>query len=315
MDGITHMKAVQYLETWRPWMSLYGTRIRPVAPVGSLSRVGVNDPSLLHRSLPDELLYEVFSRAAPYALGRGACVCRKWRHAIRHPALWRGACLKAWQMFGVQENERIVKESYGGSWKRMWIERPRLRYDGIYVSRNTYIRAGITEWKITNPVHLVCYYRYIRFFSYGKFLYKTTPMKLKEVARYIQGRPSKADCVFGGRYTIAGDQVDAAILYPGERPTVLRIRLSIRGTTPGANDRMDLVSLITSGVGEDVHMEDDDDVMDEVEGWGEEETHDPDIPAVKHKRGTATFVFVPLEEVETSLLNLPVDRMDYYVPG
>jgi hypothetical protein len=26
---------------------------------------------------------------------------------------------------------------------------------GLYVSRNTYIRAGIAEWRTTNPVHLV----------------------------------------------------------------------------------------------------------------------------------------------------------------
>ncbi|KAL3678700.1 hypothetical protein R1sor_021656 [Riccia sorocarpa] len=352
-----NMKGVMYLETKRPWMSLYGTRIRPVPPVGSLSRVPVNDPSLLHRTLPDELLYEVFSRTSPYALGRGACVCRKWRYAIRLPALWRGACLKAWQacpvapvfisadlalrlftysgfvlysraftnisvftalssdqMFGVHENERIVREAYGGSWKRMWVERPRVRFDGIYVSRNTYIRAGITEWKIKNPVHLVCYYRYIRFYPAGKILYKTTPMKLREVAKYIQGRPSKADAVFVGRYNLAHDQAEAAILYPGMRPTVLRIRLRIRGTTPGANNRMDLVSLITSGVGEDAPA-DEEDVLEAVEGWEEDETHDPDVPAVIHRRGVATFVFVPFEEVETSVLNLPVEKMDYYVPG
>jgi hypothetical protein len=26
------------------------------------------------------------------------------------------------------------------------------------VSRNTYIRAGVAEWKVTNPVHLVYFY-------------------------------------------------------------------------------------------------------------------------------------------------------------
>ncbi|KAL2609824.1 hypothetical protein R1flu_028397 [Riccia fluitans] len=293
---------------------LYGTRIRPIPPVGSVSRIPVDDPSLLHRTLPDELLYEVFSRASPYALGVGACVCRKWRYAIRLPALWRGACLKAWQMFGVQENERIARVSYGGSWKRMWIERPRIRYDGIYVSRNTYIRQGITEWKNKNPVHLVCYYRYIRFYPGGKILYKTSPLKLKEVAKYIQGRPSKVDAVFAGRYNLAHDQAEAAILYPGLRPTVLRIRLRIRGTTSGANNRMDLVSLITSGVGEDAPA-DEENVLEAVEGWDEDETHDPDVPAVTHRRGVATFVFVPFEEVETSVLNLPVEKMDFYVPG
>lgn len=32
-----------------------------------------------------------------------------------------------------------------------------LEFLGLYVSRNTYIRAGIAEWKISNPVHIVCF--------------------------------------------------------------------------------------------------------------------------------------------------------------
>ena len=48
------------------------------------------------------------------------------------------------------------------SWRAMYLERPHLRFDGLYVSRNTYIRTGVTEWRVKNPVHLVCYYRYFR---------------------------------------------------------------------------------------------------------------------------------------------------------
>ena len=48
------------------------------------------------------------------------------------------------------------------SWRMMYLERPHLRFDGLYVSRNTYIRTGVTEWRVKNPVHLVCYYRYFR---------------------------------------------------------------------------------------------------------------------------------------------------------
>ena len=44
----------------------------------------------------------------------------------------------------------------------MYVERPHLRFDGLYCSRNTYIRTGVTEWRVKNPVHLVCYYRYFR---------------------------------------------------------------------------------------------------------------------------------------------------------
>jgi hypothetical protein len=50
----------------------------------------------------------------------------------------------------------------------MFLDRPHLRFDGVYVSRNTYLRTGVVEWKIKNPVHLVCYFRYYRFFPDGE---------------------------------------------------------------------------------------------------------------------------------------------------
>lgn len=34
-----------------------------------------------------------------------------------------------------------------------------------------------------------------------------------------------------------------------------------------------------------------------------------------HKRGLSPYVFVPWEHVATTYLNLPVEKMDFYVPG
>ncbi|XP_031489108.1 F-box protein 7 [Nymphaea colorata] len=303
-----------FLDTERPWLSLYGIRVRPIPPFGSASSRPFIDSALLHRCLPDELLHEIFMRMTPYSLGRAACVCRKWRFTIRNPIFWRNACLKTWQISGPVENYKLVQSLYEGSWRKMWLSRPRARTDGLYVSRNTYIRAGVAEWKITNPVHLVCYYRYIRFFPTGKFLYKNSSQRVKEVAKCMNFRASKAECVFSGRYTLTNDQVEAAILYPGLRPTVLRIRLRLRGTCVGANNRLDLLSLVTSGIGNN-ELDGQDDMLGVVEQWQDDETHNPDVPAVSHRRGLAPFVFVPFEEVETSVLNLPVDKMDYFVPG
>ncbi|KAG9444040.1 hypothetical protein H6P81_015380 [Aristolochia fimbriata] len=310
-----HFKTFHFLETQRPWLDLYGVRLRPVPHFGSLSSRRDVDPALIHRCLPDELLFEVFARLTPYSLGRAACVCRKWRYTIRNPVFWRNACLKTWLLSGPVENFRIVQSQYDGSWRKMWLLRPRLRTDGIYVSRNTYIRAGVAEWKVTNPVHLVCYFRYIRFFPSGRFLYKNSSQKVKEVARFMNFRASKVDCVFSGRYTLVENQVEAALLYPGLRPTVLRIRLRLRGTTAGANNRLDLLSLVTSGIDDSEADDHDENMLGVVEGWQDDETHNPDVPAISHRRGLSPFVFVPFEEVETSVLNLPVDKMDYFVPG
>lgn len=40
-----------------------------------------------------------------------------------------------------------------GSWKRWFLEQPHLRFDGLYVSRNTYIKTGVAE---LSPRKQVC---------------------------------------------------------------------------------------------------------------------------------------------------------------
>ncbi|XP_073315323.1 F-box protein 7-like isoform X1 [Primulina huaijiensis] len=321
LESASQSRAARFFVTQRPWLDLYGINVRPVAPVGSVSRKPYVDLALIHKCLPDELLFEIFSRMTPYTLGRAACVCRKWRYTICIPVFWRRACLKAWQVdtiipvYGLTENYKIFHSKYDGSWKKMWLLRPRLRTDGLYVSRNTYIRAGIAEWKISNPVHIVCYYRYLRFYPSGRFLYKNSSQKVKDVVKCMNFRAIKADCVFSGQYTLAEDKVEAALLYPGLRPTVLRIRLRLRGTTVGANNRMDLLSLVTCGVNDAEASGPDEAILGVVEGWEEDETHNLDVPAISHRRGLTPFVFVPFDEVGTSVLNLPVDKMDYFVPG
>ncbi|KAG1369852.1 F-box protein 7 [Cocos nucifera] len=314
VSSFFRLRTVEFLGTERPWLNLYGIRVRPVAPFGSVSGKPFSDPALIHRSLPDELLFEVFARMSPYTLGRAACVCRKWRYTIRNPSLWHPLCLKTWQMSGAETNYKIVQSMYEGSWRKMWVQRPRIRSDGLYVSRNTYIRTGVAEWKVTNPVHVVCYYRYLRFYPSGKFLYKISSQRVKEVAKCMNFRASKADCVFKGDYILAEDHVEAALLYRGSRHTLLRMLLRLRGTTTGANNRLDLLKLLTTGVNES-EISNQEDMLAVVEGWQEDETHNPDVPAISHRRGLTPFVFVPFEEVETSVLNLPVDKMDYFVPG
>ncbi|PWA75208.1 F-box protein 7 [Artemisia annua] len=268
----------------------------------------------------------IFSRMTPYNMGKAACVCRKWRNTVRNPIFWRNACLKTWQITGAVENYKLMQSVYDSSWRKMWLSRPRVRMDGIYVSRNTYIRAGVAEWKVTNPVHVVCYFRYLRFYPSGRFLYK-------DVVKFMNFRSTKAECCHSGRFTISGDknyvhcenlccdpslmylfvfkllsvlevfkrlyclQVEGALLYPGMRPTIWRIRLRLRGTIPGANNRMDLLSIVTSGVQESEVPGPDGDILGVVQGWEDDETHDPDVPAISHTRGLTPFVFVPFEEV------------------
>lgn len=74
----------------------------------------------------------------------------------------------------------------------------------------------------------------------------------------------------------------------------------MRGTTQGANNRMDLLALLTSGVNDNEVNARDEDILGVVERWEEDETHNPDVPAISHKRGLTPFVFVSFEEVSLS---------------
>jgi hypothetical protein len=50
----------------------------------------------------------------------------------------------------------------------MYLDRGHLRFDGVYVARNTYVRMGAVEWRVKHAVHLVAYYRYLRFLPDGE---------------------------------------------------------------------------------------------------------------------------------------------------
>ena len=52
-------------------------------------------------------------------------------------------------------------------------------------------------------------------------------------------------------------------------------------------------------------------IAENAEGTGEEEG----MPGRHYKRGLAPYVFVPWEHIQDSPLNLPIAKMDFYVPG
>ena len=63
--------------------------------------------------------------------------------------------------------------AYAGSWRGMFRSRPRVRFNGCYISTVNYIRAGQSSahqiaWN--TPVHIVTYYRYLRLFRDGAAL-------------------------------------------------------------------------------------------------------------------------------------------------
>eukprot|EP00879_Flechtneria_rotunda_P006559 GHRR01006892.1.p1 GENE.GHRR01006892.1~~GHRR01006892.1.p1 ORF type:complete len:222 (+),score=44.07 GHRR01006892.1:225-890(+) len=211
MSVLTVHQAPQEFLPERKWLGLYNVMLRPRTQ--AVIQIDEADLAPIQRVFPEELMNIVFSYLSPYNLGRAACVCKQWKHLCEHSRHWEAACREA---FGtchkdVACSQQLVRQRYRSSWQRLFLEVPHLRFEGLYVSRNTYIRQGVAEWRREKTCHLVTYFRYFRFFRDGTLLYRTSPMTVKQVAKSMMRNPCQVGTskqhkyeqhVHTGRYVI-----------------------------------------------------------------------------------------------------------------
>lgn len=128
------------------------------------------------------------------------------------------------------------------SWREMFIHRPRLCFEGCYISKTTYIRHGENSFQdqFYKPWHLVEYFRYlrfvpgetalgwgsrswcllilfiIRFFPDGRVLSLTTAEEPVSSVGLLKGRtpPPRHPPVFVGYYRLV-DRTVSIVLMPG----------------------------------------------------------------------------------------------------
>ncbi|KAK9898498.1 hypothetical protein P389DRAFT_34749 [Cystobasidium minutum MCA 4210] len=149
--------------------------------------------------LPDEILLQIASHLcalSPNAhypdissLERGlGLVCRKLRIlTLQSQSLWRDICeavykpplmldaskLSATTLLDSTHSHRnaaciaLAQAKYFNDWRLMWIEQPRIRTDGVYISQITYLRRGAADASFYDPTHVVTYYRYLVFLPSG----------------------------------------------------------------------------------------------------------------------------------------------------
>ncbi|KAI9312111.1 hypothetical protein BX666DRAFT_2031301 [Dichotomocladium elegans] len=204
-------------------------------------------PVLIAR-LPDEILVEILSHMLLYSVSsvaRFALVCRRFFLATRSPTLWRHACEHVFCTPGMtlEQSRRCQAEFaatlYDGHWLRMYIERPRLHFDGVYISVCQYIRPGESETSAwTRPVHLVTYYRYIRFFSDGTMIKYLSTDAPAQVVRLLNPEFSRRQ-VFHGRYRFIGPQTIDVEMRDRSRPREkFEMMLDLKSTRRGRHNKL-----------------------------------------------------------------------------
>ncbi|KAK4824971.1 hypothetical protein QYF61_022497 [Mycteria americana] len=161
------------------------------------------DVSQTHISvLPMEVLMYIFrwvvsSDLDLRSLEQLSLVCRGFYICARDPEIWHQVCLKIW---GRSCNKLVPY----ASWREMFLERPRVRFDGVYISKTIYIRQGEQSLDgFYRAWHQVEYYRYLRFFPDGQVMMLTTPEDPQSIVPRLRTKNTRTDAILLGHYRLS----------------------------------------------------------------------------------------------------------------
>ncbi|CCG84505.1 protein of unknown function [Taphrina deformans PYCC 5710] len=210
-------------------------------------------------SLPEEILHQILT----YALVADAAscftplsmTCQKFFILLHDQSMWKELCYNTYQdqiytgegvplgseSAYVDYVNKLNEESLGSyklNWKRMFIEKPRIRYNGIYISTCHYTRPGVREESLdwTSPIHLVTYFRFLRFFPNGECLSLLTPTEPREVVHNIMPG-TKLKGVQKGRWSMTrAGQV--SIEANGPSNYLFFMELQIRSSSRGRQNKL-----------------------------------------------------------------------------
>uniref|UniRef100_A0A8D0A2L3 F-box only protein n=1 Tax=Sander lucioperca TaxID=283035 RepID=A0A8D0A2L3_SANLU len=161
------------------------------------------DLTQMHISaLPREIMMYIFrwvvsSDLDMRALEQLSLVCRGFYICARDPEIWHLACLRVW-------GRNCTKLVPFKSWREMFLRRPRVRYDGVYISKTSYIRQGEESLDgFYRAWHHVEYYRYLRFFPSGQVVMLTTPEDPLAVVPRLRTKNIRMDSVMLGHFRLS----------------------------------------------------------------------------------------------------------------
>lgn len=85
-------------------------------------------------------------------------------------------------------SESLLYSTYASSYRQMFRSRPRIRFNGCYISTVNYSRPGATSTNTLTwgaPVHVVTYFRYLRFFRDGTAISLLTTSEPADVVHHL----------------------------------------------------------------------------------------------------------------------------------
>ena len=184
--------------------------------------------------LPSELLTHVLKfvilKQFPM-LVNVSLVCRKFYVLTREKSLWRYICERIHRPSRpFLALERELEVEYGDDWMKMFVQKARIRNDGVFISRVNYVRMGISEMNFSSPVHLVTYFRFLRFMTDGSCILVTSPVEPAQVVKALH-HESKLKGLMTGHYFLGSGGRVLIELRDADRPrTLFKCVLLVKST-------------------------------------------------------------------------------------
>ncbi|KAG5916107.1 hypothetical protein E4U42_007802 [Claviceps africana] len=115
----------------------------------------------------------------------------------------------------------LVRTGLYPSWKHMLQHRPRIRFNGCYISTVNYIRMGQASTNQAtwggSPVHIVTYYRYLRFFRDGTAISLLTTSEPAAVVPHLTREALLSHLGLADSAAAAGTYVPPAVMQKAYR--------------------------------------------------------------------------------------------------
>jgi len=182
-------------------------------------------------SLPMEVLIHILKWVVSTeldlkSLENFSSVCRGFYVAARASDIWRRVCIQTW-VAGLP-----IEEPSLGGWRTLFLSRPRVNFNGCYISRVTYLREGergFQDNEFYKSWHVVHYYRILRFFPGGRVVMGTTAEQPAVAVKLFNSRYNCAiqGCMFGQFRTI-NNHIHCILQKPKLPETKMNRRYSLK---------------------------------------------------------------------------------------
>lgn len=135
----------------------------------------------------------------------------------------------------------------------MFLKRPRVRYDGLYISRwsvflsatkrlmssinqafpssySHYWRPGESEYGLSKPYILVTYFRYLRFYRDGSAISLCSTIEPIDAVKLLRKPPKNVKSLMVGTWTMSGNRAELVLTDKDRANTVFNMKLLVRST-------------------------------------------------------------------------------------